>query len=136
MGAALSLQWIGTRLSKLVANYRDWQESRNELAYLSDADVALLSADCGLSPGQFREVLKRGPHAADELLALMKELRIDETKFRSVDRAAFNDMKLICAECGLKAVCRRHLRRGTAAEEFQTFCNNAEYLAAATPVLS
>ena len=108
--------------------YRDRAESRNELAYMTPGDIEVLAADCGLSPSQFRDMMKRGPRAADELLELMKVLDIDEARRKAVNRGALNDMKLICAECGRKSECRGSLRRGTASREYRTFCNNSELL--------
>jgi hypothetical protein len=115
--------------SRYWSNYRDRSESRNELAYLSACDLEMLAADCGLSAGQLRDMLKRGPHAADELLQLMKELALDEADLKSIDRGAFNDMKRICAECGRKTICRKSLKKGTAVSDHPAFCNNTELLA-------
>lgn len=116
-------------VSRYWNNYRDRAESRKELAHMSTSDIEMLAVDCGLSPGQLRDMLARGPHAADELLQLMKELALDESSVKSIGRGAFNDMKLICAECGRKSICRKSLRRGTAANDHPAFCNNAELLA-------
>ena len=111
------------------SNYRDRAESRKELACMSDSDLELFAADCGLSASQLRDMLKHGPHAADELLRLMKELALDEADVRSVDRGAFNDMKRVCAECGRKPICRKSLMKGTAVADHPAFCANAELLA-------
>ena len=116
-------------LSRCWNNYRDRAESRSELAGMSASDIEMLAADCGLSPGQFRDMLARGPHAADELLQLMNALALDEAGLKSIGRGEFNDMKRICAECGRKTICRQSLSKGTAAADHPAFCNNAELLA-------
>jgi len=95
---------------------------------MSRDDIEVLAADCGLSPSQFRDMMKRGPRAADELLELMKVLDIDEARLKAVNRGALNNMKLICAECGRKSECRGSLRRGTASRAYRTFCSNSELL--------
>lgn len=115
-------------MSKYWGLYKDQAEGRRELSFMSRYDIETLAADCGLTPGQFSDMLKRGPHAADELLELMKALDINEASLKAADRGTFNDMKMICAECGCKPECRRSLRRGTAAQDYGTFCNNAELL--------
>lgn len=115
-------------VAKYWSDVRDRAESRNELAYMSSHDIELLANDCGLTPGQFTTMMKRGPHAADELAELMKALGIDEAKLKAVSRSNFNDMKLICAGCGRKSECRRSLRKGTAAQDYGNFCDNAELL--------
>jgi hypothetical protein len=112
--------------------YHDQAASRKELAYLSPIDIEMLAADCGLSPGQFNDMVKRGPRAADELLELMRALGIDQTKLKLRDKTSFNEMKLICAGCRRKSVCRRSIRKGTATQNYESFCNNAELLREAT----
>lgn len=111
--------------------YRDRAISRNELAYMSEWDIELLARDCGISPGQFKDMMRRGPHAADELAELMQVLGIDEASLKSVNPGTFNDMKLICAECWHKSDCRRSLKKGTAGQDYVNFCNNADLLVAA-----
>jgi len=108
--------------------YRDQAESRKELAYLSPDDIDTLAADCGLSASQFSDMLKRGPHAADELLEVMKALGIDQSRLKLSDKTSFNDMRLICAQCHRKSICRRSLKNGTAAQDYGSFCDNAESL--------
>src|SRR5690349_3130932 len=79
--------------------HKDRAESRRELSRMSRCDVETLAADCGLAPGQFSDMLKRGPHAADELLELMKALEIDEASLKAVNRDTFSEMKMVCAAC-------------------------------------
>lgn len=116
-------------VSRYWNDYRDRAESRKELAGMSASDIEMFAADCGLSSVQFLNMLARGPHAADELLQLMKELALDEASVKSIDRGEFNDLKRICAECGRKPICRNSLRKGTAAADHPAFCSNAELLA-------
>ena len=122
------LQTARDTVSKYLALRRDRVESRKELAWMTSTDIEMLAADCGLSPGQFKSMMRRGPHAADELAELMKALDIDEARLKAVSRGSFNDMMVICAECGRKSECRRSIRKGTAAQDYGSFCNNAELL--------
>jgi hypothetical protein len=122
------LQTARELVSRYWSLYRDRSRSRSELAFMSSGDIELYAADCGLTPGQFSDMLKRGPHVADELLDLIKALNIDEAGLKAANRGTFNDMKLICAECRRKSECRKSLRNGAAAMDYGTFCNNAELL--------
>ena len=115
-------------VSKYWDLHKDRAESRRELSRMSRCDIETLAADCGLAPGQFSDMLKRGSHAADELLELMKVLDIEEASLKAVNRGTFNDMKMVCAACDRKSECRRSLRNGAAARDYGTFCNNAELL--------
>jgi hypothetical protein len=100
-----------------------------ELAFLTSDDVYALAAECGLSPGQFREITARGRHAADELIELARALDIDIDRLESSNRNSLNDMKLVCAGCQRKAACRKSIAKGTIARDHVGFCNNAELLA-------
>lgn len=122
------LQTARDIVAKYWGNFRDRAESRNELASMSSDDIDLLAADCGLTPAQLKSMMQRGPHAADELAELIKALDIDEARLKAANRRNFNDMKLTCAECGRKSECRRSLRNGTAAQDYGSFCDNAELL--------
>lgn len=115
-------------VSKCWGLHKDRAESRRELSRMSQCDIETLAADCGLAPGQFRDMLKRGPHAADELLELMTVLEIDEASLKAANRGTFNDMKAVCAACDHKPECRRSLRKGAAAQDYSMFCGNAELL--------
>jgi uncharacterized protein YjiS (DUF1127 family) len=108
--------------------YRNSMQTRNELALLRPDEIAALAEDLGLSTEQFKYIMNRGPHAADELLDVMKTLGIDVERIKSRDRDGFNGMKLICAECRWKSVCRRSLKRGTIARDYGAFCRNADLL--------
>lgn len=123
-------------VSKHWGLYRDRAETRRELASMSHADIEIYAADCGLSAGQFRDLMRRGSHTADELLEVMKALGIDEARLKAVKPGALRDMKVICAECGYKSDCRASLRKGTVARDYAKFCENAEILDHAKPTQS
>jgi hypothetical protein len=111
-----------------ISRHRERAQALGDLSYLAPDDVEALSADCGLNPSQFRQIVGRGSHAADELLELSRALGVDIEK---LPRRAANDMKLICAECHRKALCRKSFKSGTAARDHMVFCDNAELLAEA-----
>jgi hypothetical protein len=120
-------------VSKHWGLYRDRAETRRELASMSHADIEAYAADCGLSAGRFRNLMRRGSHTADELLEVMKALGIDEVRLKP---GALRDMKVTCAECGYKSDCRASLRKGTVARDYAEFCENAAILDHAKPTQS
>lgn len=115
-----------------VANWwrraREEMHSFDELAHFSPQEIEALAADCGISADQFTRIVHLGPHAADELNAMLAALDLDMGDF---DRTAQREMTVNCAECGSKGTCRRSLQQGTAAENFGDYCANAERLALA-----
>lgn len=104
---------------------REDMNSFDELAHFSPQELEALAADCGISVDQFTRIVHLGPHAADELNAMLDALDLDMGDF---DRTAQREMTVACAECGSKGTCRRSLQKGTAADEFEDFCANAERL--------
>ncbi len=91
-------------------------ETANEsdmLAALSDAEVEALADDCGISAHQLLALVKAGPHAADEMPAMMRALNIDPAEVEYRMRAS-------------SATCRspvRSVRRRTPAA---TICSRAK----------
>jgi hypothetical protein len=123
-------------VSKHWGLYRDRTETRRELASMSHEDIEAYAADCGLSAGRFRDLMRRGSHTADELLEVMTVLGIDEARLKAVKPGALRDMKVTCAECGYKSDCRASLRKGTVARDYAEFCENAAILDHAKPTQS
>lgn len=98
------------------------------LAGLSDAEVEALADDCGISAHQLLALVKAGPHAADEMPAMMRALNIDPAEVEYRMRRVFRDMQINCAQCQSKETCREHLRQGKAQLTFVDYCSNADTL--------
>jgi hypothetical protein len=98
------------------------------LAALSDAEIEALAEDCGLSAHQLLALVKAGPHAADEMPAMMRALNIDPAEVEYRMRRVFRDMQITCAQCQSRDTCRQHLRQGKAEQTFMEYCGNADTL--------
>ncbi|MDH4414414.1 MAG: DUF6455 family protein [Rhizobium sp.] len=98
------------------------------LAALSETEVAALAEDCGLSAHQLMALVKAGPHAADEMPAMMRALNIDPAEVEYRLRRVFRDMQITCTQCRSKDTCRNHLQQGKAERTFVEYCGNAETL--------
>ena len=98
------------------------------LAGLSDAEVEALAEDCGISAHQLLALVKAGPHAADEMPAMMRALNIDPAEVEFRMRRVFLDMQVTCAQCSSKDTCRQHLDQGQAERTFVDYCGNADTL--------
>lgn len=79
-----------------------------------------------MTPCQLVSIVRAGPHAAQEMNEMLHALNIDASSLMANDHCLFNDMKAVCAECGSKGECRRHLRDGTAAQTYNDCCCNAD----------
>jgi len=98
------------------------------LASLSDAEIEALAEDCGMSSHQLLALVKAGPHAADEMPAMMRALNIDPAEVEYRMRRVFRDMQITCAQCQSKETCQQHLRQGKADNTFVEYCGNADTL--------
>jgi hypothetical protein len=113
-------------LELLLSTFSDWLKHRrelNEMRQLDRADFDRIASDLRVSPHDLEELVRHGPHAADELPKLLKALGIDESDLASAQ--PLRDMERVCALCEHKAQCDRDLAAGTSAEHYEGYCPNA-----------
>jgi hypothetical protein len=101
-----------------------WQES-NEIRQLDSTEFDRIASDLQVSSNDLIELVRRGPHAADELPKLLKLLGIDEAALARAQPLILHDMERVCAMCHEKGQCDRHLAAGTSAEHYEGYCLNA-----------
>ncbi|GEO87461.1 MULTISPECIES: DUF6455 family protein [Alphaproteobacteria] len=109
---------------------KGWESSAEAdmIAALDEGTIRSIAHDCGISPDQLIELAKAGPHAADEMIQMMKTLNIDPVEVELRLRNQFRDMQITCAHCASKGECRKDLGTGAAGEAFVHYCGNAEEL--------
>ncbi|CAD7032990.1 hypothetical protein REJC140_03128 [Pseudorhizobium endolithicum] len=95
---------------------------------LDDETLREIARDCCITPDQILQLVKAGPHAADEMVALMKALNIDANEVSLAHPGQFRDMQITCSNCTSKERCRRDLARHAADQEYIHYCGNAEHL--------
>jgi len=112
----------------LISTFADWLKHRrelNELRQMDRADFDRIAEDLRVSPGDLDELVRRGPHAADELPVMLRALGIDAQKLARTEPMLLRDMERVCAMCNQKPQCDRDLIAGTAAEHYEGYCLNA-----------
>jgi transcriptional regulator with XRE-family HTH domain len=112
----------------LINTFSDWLRHRrelNELRQLNTSEFDRIASELRVSPGDLNELVRQGPHAADELPKLLKVLGIDEEALARSQPLVLRDMERVCALCAQKAECDRDLAAGTSAEHYQGYCLNA-----------
>ena len=105
-----------------------WLNHRREIAVLCTCDGAeygLIARDLGVSPGELNELVRRGPHAADELPKMMAALGLDAQAIARAQPLVIRDLERVCALCAQKKQCDRDLAAGTAAQHYKEYCLNA-----------
>jgi hypothetical protein len=112
----------------LVTAFSDWLKHRremNELRELNTSEFDRIASELRVSPGDLTELVRQGPHAADELPQMLKALGIDEEALARTQPLVLRDMERVCAICQQKGPCDRDLEAGTSAEHYQGYCPNA-----------
>ena len=109
-----------------------WLERRREIAELCTCDAISrekIAIDLGVSPGELDQLVRRGPHAADELPKMMAAIGLDAKAIARAQPLVMRDLERVCALCERKDQCDRDLAAGTAAQHYKEYCANACTLA-------
>ena len=115
-------------VDRLTHTFSDWLKHRQELRemrQLNATEFDRIANDLRVSPADLDELVRHGPHAADELPRLLKALGIEEEDLARVEPMVLHDMERVCALCGHKRECDRDLAAGSAAEHYREYCLNA-----------
>jgi hypothetical protein len=115
------------RVEFLIDTFTNWLKHRrefNEMRLMDRGDFDRIAADLEISPSDLDELVRRGPHASDELPKLLKVLQIDEASLERTHPLVLRDMERVCALCDHKARCDRDLAAGSSAEYFSSYCAN------------
>jgi len=115
-------------VERLTHTFSEWLRHRRELSemrHLNAAEFDRIASDLRLSPADLDELVRHGPHAADELPKLLQALGISQEDMERVEPMVLHDMERVCALCGHKRECDRDLAEGTSAEHYREYCLNA-----------
>lgn len=116
------------RVEALINTFSDWLRHRQDLSEVRRMDTTefdRIASDLRVSPGELDTLVRRGPHAADELPKLLKVLGINEADLARTEPLVLRDMERVCAMCASKKQCDRDLAAGTSAEHYEGYCLNA-----------
>ena len=115
-------------IDMLMNTFGDWLKHRrelNELRQLNTFEFDRIASELRVSSTDLNELVRQGPHAADELPKLLKLLGIDEEALARTQPLVLRDMERVCALCANKGECDRDLAAGTSAEHYEGYCLNA-----------
>lgn len=116
------------RVQLLIDAFVGWLErfrALSELGQLDREEVQRIAGDLRISPDDLDELVRNGPHAADELPHMLKALGIDEAALARLEPLVLRDMARVCSLCQDKARCRDDLAAGTADKHYEEYCLNA-----------
>jgi len=115
-------------VESLIARFSDWLNHRRELSEIRQmdrTDFDRIAGDLKLSRDDLERLVRQGPHAADELPKMLRELGVDEESLARTEPLLLRDMERVCAMCRNKTQCHRDLAAGTANEHYEQYCLNA-----------
>jgi hypothetical protein len=119
------------RVEFLINSFADWLKHRRELHEMRQMDRSefdRIAGDLRVTPDDLEELVRQGPHAADELPKMLKALGINEASLARAQPLVLRDMERVCAMCNHKRECDRDLSAGTAAQHYEAYCGNAPTL--------
>ncbi|AYD00525.1 DUF6455 family protein [Neorhizobium sp. NCHU2750] len=99
-----------------------------EIAMLDEDTIQQISKDCAIAPDDLLQLVKAGPHAADEMIEMMRALNLDQSDVAVLHPALYREMQLTCTKCQSKSRCRYDLQERVAGQEFSDYCGNASSL--------
>jgi hypothetical protein len=111
----------------LINVFGDWLKHRREMREIRHLDTGLfddVARDLGMAPTDLERLVRRGPHAADELPRLLAVLGIDAAALARSEPAALRDMERVCISCERKARCNNDLEIGVSARNYEDYCLN------------
>ena len=115
-------------IEHLITTFSGWLKHRREMSdirQLSSSEFDRIASELKVSPDDLNELVRKGPHAADQLPKLLDVLGIDEQALKRTEPLVLRDMERVCALCHHKGECVRDLASGVAAERYEDYCANA-----------
>ena len=123
-------------VDRLIETVGDWLSHRRaiqeieEICGNSAAEFSRIARDLGVTPDTLDAFVRKGPHAADELPKLLRELGIDEADLAKTHPQLLLDMQRVCAFCEHKGGCNKDLASHMAREKYEEYCENSQTIAA------
>jgi hypothetical protein len=115
-------------VDSLIGLFADWLKHRrdvNEACGCDASEYARIAHELGVSTRDLDTLVKKGPHASDELPKMLSALGIDERAIARTQPMVLWDMERVCASCQHKQECNQDLAKGTAVQDYGDYCGNA-----------
>jgi hypothetical protein len=109
----------------LLGQVRDWWRKQEELSALDHKEVGRVAADLGISTNALKDLIARGPGAADLLYERMRALGISKADVDHAAQGVMRDLQRTCAYCNEKGVCNWDLAERPDDPVWKSYCPNA-----------
>ena len=119
-------------VSTLLGRLRDWWRAQDELSLLDSREIGRVAEDLGLSRDALKDLVARGPDAADLLYERMKALGISKADVDHAAHGMLRDLQRTCASCREKGICEKDLAKHPDDPVWKSYCPNAVTLESLT----
>jgi hypothetical protein len=123
-----TVEFVLNAIADWVNNHRDSMGRADDFGQCTPDEVSRIANDMGMSAGQLRELVQKGPHAADQVQKMLIALKVDPKHVADTEPLVMRDLQRLCIFCDDKKHCAQELAAGTAAAHFHEFCPNAQTL--------
>src|SRR6476659_10266363 len=109
-------------VSLVVDTFGEWLQHRRELKEMNEMDTAnfgRIARELRISSADLEQLVRQGPHAADELPKMLRALGIDQADLARTETHVLRDMERVCAVCNHKRRCDYELAAGTAGANYE-----------------
>lgn len=113
------------RIADSFGNWRKRRRDIREMREFNGSELARVASELNVTTTDLDTLVHQGPHAADELPALLTLLGVDKEALAEKQPLMLRDMTRVCASCQHKHRCDRDLVSGTSAQHFEDYCLNA-----------
>jgi hypothetical protein len=111
--------------------YRNWAHRDSELRWCcADEEISRMAGDIGLTPTELRQLVRRGPDAADLLPRRLAALDLDPSEVARHEPQTLHDLERVCTLCHYHHRCARDLAHSVADTAWKDYCPNAATLIA------
>ena len=109
----------------LLGRIRDWWRRQAELNALDNKEIGRIAEDLRISSDILRNLVARGPDAANLLYERMQALGISKVDVDKAAEGVLRDLQRTCACCNEKGVCEKDLAERPDDPVWKSYCPNA-----------
>ena len=109
----------------LLGRIRDWWRRQEELNALDNKEIGRIAEDLRISTDTLRNLVARGPDAANLLYERMQALGISKVDVDKAAEGVLRDLQRTCACCNEKGVCEKDLAERPDDPVWKSYCPNA-----------
>ena len=109
----------------LLDRVRDWWRRQEELSALGNMEIGRVAGELGISTDTLRDLVARGPEAANLLYERMQALGISKADVDKAAQGVMRDLQRTCACCNEKGVCEKDLADRPDDPVWKSYCPNA-----------